>query len=63
MDYFQVVVFALNPPLMLFECILIYMSPSSSSWLLEWFVEIHERAQTEALGCIVYEILGLNDAL
>ncbi|KIM40334.1 hypothetical protein M413DRAFT_73872 [Hebeloma cylindrosporum] len=50
------------PTLLLFECVLVYMSPSSSSRLLEWFVQIHKRARTGALGCIVYEMFGLNDA-
>ena len=50
------------PTLLLFECVLVYMSPSSSSRLLEWFVQNHKRAQTGALGCIVYEMFGLNDA-
>lgn len=50
------------PTLLLFECVLVYMSPSSSSRLLEWFVQIFKRAQTRALGCIVYEMFGLDDA-
>jgi len=50
------------PTLLLFECVLVYMSPSSSSRLLEWFVQINKRTQSGALGCIVYEMFGLDDA-
>ena len=46
------------PTLLLFECVLAYMSPESSSSLLSWFVS----EAGSVLGCIVYEMFGLNDA-
>lgn len=46
------------PTLLLFECVLAYMSPESSSSLLGWFVS---EAKT-VLGCIVYEMFGLSDS-
>ncbi|KAF8911534.1 S-adenosyl-L-methionine-dependent methyltransferase [Gymnopilus junonius] len=50
------------PTLLLFECVLAYMLPSSSSRLLEWFVKTFQKSQNSVLGCIVYEMFGLNDA-
>ncbi|KAF8963693.1 S-adenosyl-L-methionine-dependent methyltransferase [Flammula alnicola] len=50
------------PTLLVFECVLVYMSASSSSRLLEWFVGRAERSQSGVLGCIVYEMFGLDDA-
>jgi [phosphatase 2A protein]-leucine-carboxy methyltransferase len=38
------------------------MSPSSSSRLLEWFVNLIKSSQNGVLGCIVYEMFGLEDA-
>ena len=45
--------------LLLFECVLAYMTPDASSALLRWFVD-HMGAGV--LGCVVYEMFGLNDA-
>lgn len=50
------------PTLLLFECVLVYMSPASSSRLLEWFVNLIKSSQNGVLGCIVYEMFGLEDA-
>ncbi|KAF9560962.1 leucine carboxyl methyltransferase [Agrocybe pediades] len=50
------------PTLLLFECVLAYISPTSSSRLLEWFVETFKKAQGGILGCVVYEMFGLNDS-
>ena len=49
------------PTLLLCECILVYISPEESSRLLRWFVEKSQNAQGGVLGCIVYEMFGLND--
>lgn len=46
------------PTLLLFECVLAYMTPDASSALLRWFVD-HMGAGV--LGCVVYEMFGLND--
>jgi len=50
------------PTLILFECVLAYMAPSSSSRLLEWFVNFSRRGSNGVLGCIVYEMFCLNDS-
>jgi len=50
------------PTLLVCECVLVYMSPESSSRLLGWFVEkSRSSTQNGVLGCIVYEMFGLND--
>ncbi|KDR75649.1 hypothetical protein GALMADRAFT_68922 [Galerina marginata CBS 339.88] len=50
------------PTLLLFECVLAYISPLSSRRLLEWFVAMSQKGQDGVLGCVVYEMFGLNDA-
>ena len=50
------------PTLLLFECVLAYMSPSASSQLLDWFIKFIQSSSTGVLGCVVYEMFGLNDA-
>jgi len=47
------------PTLLVFECVLVYMSPELSSRLLGWFVE--NFCGTGILGAVVYEMFGLND--
>ncbi|KAF8558868.1 leucine carboxyl methyltransferase [Imleria badia] len=49
------------PTLLLFECVLVYMSPESSSALIDWFVN-HSTHDGSILGAIVYEMFGLQDA-
>jgi [phosphatase 2A protein]-leucine-carboxy methyltransferase len=50
------------PTLLLFECVLAYISPSASSQLLDWFIKFIQSSPTGVLGCVVYEMFGLNDA-
>lgn len=51
------------PTLLLFECVLVYMAPESSSALIDWFVNYFASAQDGSiLGAIVYEMFGLQDA-
>jgi len=50
------------PTLLLFECVLAYMTPSASSHLLDWFIKFIQRSPTGVLGCVVYEMFGLNDS-
>ncbi|KIJ15595.1 hypothetical protein PAXINDRAFT_99461 [Paxillus involutus ATCC 200175] len=54
------------PTLLLFECVLVYMSPEASSALIEWFVNhfasTPDPSDGSALGAIVYEMFGLQDA-
>ena len=51
------------PTLLLCECVLVYMSPESTSALVDWFVN-HFASTHEGsiLGAIVYEMFGLQDA-
>ncbi|KAG6875836.1 hypothetical protein C0993_007151 [Termitomyces sp. T159_Od127] len=49
---------AAAPTLLLFECVLVYMEPGESEGLLRWFVEYC----TGAVGGVVYEMFGLEDA-
>lgn len=49
------------PTLVLFECVLAYMSPAQSSSLLRWLVEYHSGGGG-VVGCVVYEMFKLNDA-
>ncbi|KAK7036429.1 carboxy methyl transferase for protein phosphatase 2A [Paramarasmius palmivorus] len=46
------------PTLLLFECVLCYMSPEASNTLLRWFSDY----TSAALGAIVYEMFGLEDS-
>jgi Leucine carboxyl methyltransferase len=51
------------PTLLLCECVLVYMSPAHSSALLRWFANYFtSREDGAALGSIVYEMFGLEDA-
>lgn len=52
------------PTLLLFECVLVYMSPGASSALIQWFVDYFfgDTANGGVLGGIVYEMFGLGDA-
>ena len=48
------------PTLVLFECVLVYMSPAHSSALLRWFSRYFSNGAI--LGSVVYEMFGLDDA-
>jgi len=51
------------PTLLLFECVLVYMSPAASTELIQWFVDYLSSSQTATvIGAIVYEMFGLNDS-
>ena len=52
------------PTLLLFECVLAYMTPEASNALLRWFVDYFAAAGATAgpLGGVVYEMFKLNDA-
>jgi hypothetical protein len=54
------------PTLLLFECVLVYMSPEASSILIQWFVDFFSPSTRTplpgTLGCTVYEMFGLEDA-
>jgi [phosphatase 2A protein]-leucine-carboxy methyltransferase len=54
------------PTLLLFECVLVYMSPAESSRLVQWFVDYFTVSANKpygaVLGGIVYEMFGLGDA-
>ncbi|KIK09242.1 hypothetical protein K443DRAFT_127718 [Laccaria amethystina LaAM-08-1] len=52
------------PTLLIFECVLAYISPEISSRLLEWFVAQFSKSSAPSggvLGCVVYEMFGLAD--
>ncbi|KAH9834099.1 leucine carboxyl methyltransferase [Rhodofomes roseus] len=56
-----------HPTLLLFECVLVYMSPQASSALIQGFVDHFDNAaRTQGghgvLGGIVYEMFGLEDS-
>ncbi|EJF57546.1 leucine carboxyl methyltransferase [Dichomitus squalens LYAD-421 SS1] len=48
------------PTLLLFECVLAYMSPAAGNALLRWFTD-YFSAPGAVLGCIVYEMFALED--
>lgn len=53
------------PALLLCECVLVYISPESSSALFDWFVNHFTATPNHGgsiLGTIVYEMFGLQDA-
>lgn len=51
------------PTLLLFECVLVYMTPQASDALIQWFVD-YFSASTEAtvLASVIYEMFGLDDS-
>ncbi|KAI0696686.1 leucine carboxyl methyltransferase [Cerioporus squamosus] len=49
------------PTLLLFECVLVYMSPEASRSLLQWFTD-YFAVGPGVLGCIVYEMFALEDS-
>ncbi|RPD71897.1 leucine carboxyl methyltransferase [Lentinus tigrinus ALCF2SS1-7] len=49
------------PTLLLFECVLVYMSPEASQNVLQWFTD-YFTAGSGVLGCIIYEMFGLEDS-
>ncbi|KAI0368987.1 leucine carboxyl methyltransferase [Pilatotrama ljubarskyi] len=54
------------PTLLLFECVLVYMSPTASGNLLRWFTDYFAAQDAPqggrgVLGCIVYEMFALGD--
>ncbi|KAJ7747664.1 S-adenosyl-L-methionine-dependent methyltransferase [Mycena maculata] len=50
------------PTLLLFECVLVYMTPTASSALLQWFVDYFSPEGSAVLGSIVYEMFRLQDS-
>ncbi|KAJ7207981.1 leucine carboxyl methyltransferase [Mycena pura] len=50
------------PTLLLFECVLVYMTPTASSAILQWFLDYFSSAGSPALGSIVYEMFRLQDS-
>lgn len=51
------------PTLLLFECVLCYMSPEASGAIIQWFVDYLSSSSGNAiLGGVVYEMFGLGDA-
>ena len=54
------------PTLILFECVLVYMTPETSSALIEWFVDYFAKESTSddsvTLSSIIYEMFGLQDS-
>ncbi|EGO00823.1 hypothetical protein SERLA73DRAFT_105231 [Serpula lacrymans var. lacrymans S7.3] len=57
------------PTLLIFECVLVYMSPEASSALIQWFVDYFHQGSSSTvagghapLAGIVYEMFGLRDA-
>ena len=51
------------PTLLLFECVLAYMTPSASNALIQWFVNYFGSPTGGGLlGAVVYEMFKLGDA-
>ncbi|TFY57730.1 hypothetical protein EVG20_g8426 [Dentipellis fragilis] len=48
--------------LLLFECVLAYMSPEASDAVIQWFAEYALQDGAGSVGSIVYEMFGLGDA-
>ncbi|TFY80692.1 hypothetical protein EWM64_g3315 [Hericium alpestre] len=49
------------PTLLLFECVLAYMTPAASDALIRWFAD-YTQSGSSPLGSIVYEMFGLGDS-
>jgi [phosphatase 2A protein]-leucine-carboxy methyltransferase len=49
------------PTLIIFECVLAYMSVEASSTLLEWFIG-YASSDAGVLGCVIYEMFNLQDS-
>jgi [phosphatase 2A protein]-leucine-carboxy methyltransferase len=50
------------PTLLLFECVLAYMTPSASNALIQWFVDYFGAPSGGLLGAVVYEMFKLEDS-
>ncbi len=51
------------PTLIVFECVLAYMSPAASNGVIQWFADyLSMTTEGAVLGGIVYEMFGLNDS-
>lgn len=50
------------PTLMLFECVLAYMTPAASDAIIGWFVDYFSESSNAVLGGLVYEMFGLGDS-
>ncbi|EKM53390.1 uncharacterized protein PHACADRAFT_163699 [Phanerochaete carnosa HHB-10118-sp] len=50
------------PTLLIFECVLVYMSPEASESLIQWFVDYFSTSSSGVLGGLVYEMFGLHDS-
>lgn len=50
------------PTLLIFECVLAYMSPDASERLIQWFTDYCSTSSNGVLGGIVYEMFGLQDS-
>ncbi|KAI0753120.1 leucine carboxyl methyltransferase [Daedaleopsis nitida] len=53
------------PTLLIFECVLAYMSPAASSAVVHWFTDYFAsppEGNRVILGCIVYEMFSLQDS-
>jgi [phosphatase 2A protein]-leucine-carboxy methyltransferase len=50
------------PTLLLFECVLAYMTQEASDAIIRWFVNYFSPAPNGVLGSLVYEMFGLGDA-
>ncbi len=49
------------PTLMIFECVLAYMTPAASGAVLNWFTDYFAAPGGMApLGCVVYEMFALH---
>ncbi|KAI0628948.1 leucine carboxyl methyltransferase [Trametes polyzona] len=49
------------PTLLIFECVLVYMTPTASGALLQWFTD-YFAPHGGILGCVVYEMFSLHDS-
>lgn len=62
----ELIVSPSHPTLILFECVLVYMEPTASSAVIQWFADHFSTPGANdghgVLGAIVYEMFGLQDA-